>query len=114
MQSGSFKIAAAKDYNNIYKGSENREWLADRGFMRKTSNKNSIFDLYAQKQNGTWRVNAPRNKSDRARMSISRPAIKTDVWFEERDVIAEFKSCIDSLYDMLKLYDLEKQKYNWH
>jgi hypothetical protein len=50
----------------------------------------------------------------RARMSISRPATKTDVWFEKSNVIAEFKSCIDSLYDMLKLYDQEKQKYNWH
>jgi hypothetical protein len=50
----------------------------------------------------------------RARMSISRLATKTDVWFEERYVIAEFKSCIDSLYDMLQRYDQEKQKYNWH
>ena len=73
--------------------------------MRTTGNKDSIFDLYAQKQNGTWRVNAPRNKSDRARMSISRPATKTDVWFKKRYVIDEFKLCIDSLYDMLRLYD---------
>lgn len=113
-QSGSFKIAAAKDYNNnIYKGSENRRWLADRGFMRKTGNKNSIFDLYAQQPNGTWRVNAPRNKSDRARMSISRPATRTDVWFEKSNVIAEFKLCIDSLYDMLHLYNQEKANRGW-
>lgn len=113
-QSGSFKIAAAKDYNNIYKGSKNRGWLADRGFMRKTGNKNSIFDLYAQQQNGTWRVNAPRNKSDRARMSISRSAGNSNEWFIKDNVIDEFKLCIDSLYNMLKLYDQEKQKYNWH
>ena len=34
-------------------------------------------------------------------MSISRQASDTDVWFEKSNVIAEFKSCIDSLYDML-------------
>ena len=113
-QSGSFKIAAAKDYNDKNNATRNKELLQNRGFMRTTGNKDSIFDLYAQKQNGTWRVNAPRNKSDRARMSISRPATNTDGWFEYSYVIAEFKSCIDSLYDMLKLYDQEKQKYNWH
>lgn len=113
-QSGSFKIAAAKDYNDKNNASSNKGLLQNRGFMRTTGNKDSIFDLYAQKQNGTWRVNAPRNKSDRARMSISRPATNTDGWFEYSYVIAEFKSCIDSLYDMLKLYDQEKQKYNWH
>lgn len=98
VQNGSFKIAAAKDYNDKKKAGNNISLLATRGFMR-TKDKDSIFDLYAQKQNGTWRVNNP--KSNRARMSISRPATKTDVWFEKSNVIAEFKSCIDSLYDML-------------
>ena len=113
-QSGSFKIAAAKDYNNKNNATRNKELLQNRGFMRTTGNKDSIFDLYAQKQDGTWRVNAPRNKSDRARMSISRSAVNSNEWFIKDNVIAEFKSCIDSLYDMLQLYDQEKQKYNWH
>ena len=113
-QSGSFKIAAAKGYNDKNNATRNKELLQNRGFMRTTGNKDSIFDLYAQKQNGTWRVNAPRNKSDRARMSISRSAVNSNEWFIKDNVIAEFKSCIDSLYDMLKLYDQEKQKYNWH
>ena len=105
VQSGSFKIAAAKDYNDKNNASSNKGLLQNRGFMRTTGNKDSIFDLYAQKQNGTWRVNAPRNKSDRARMSISRPAGNSNEWFLKDNVIAEFKSCIDSLYDMLRLYD---------
>lgn len=110
-QSGSFKIAAAKDYNDKNNATRNKGLLQNRGFMRK-ADKDSIFDLYAQKQNETWRVNTARG--GRARMSISRPATKTDVWFEKSNVIAEFKSCIDSLYDMLQLYDPKKQKYNWH
>ncbi|MBO7220270.1 MAG: PD-(D/E)XK nuclease family protein [Alistipes sp.] len=114
VQSGSFKIAAAKDYNDKNNASSNKGLLQNRGFMRTTGNKDSIFDLYAQKQNGTWRVNNPKSNSNRARMSISRPASNPDVWFEKSNVIAEFKSCIDSLYDMLQLYDRVKQKYNWH
>ena len=114
VQSGSFKIAAAKDYNDKNNASSNKGLLQNRGFMRTTGNKDSIFDLYAQKQNGTWRVNNPKSNSNRARMSISRPASNPDVWFEKSNVIAEFKSCIDSLYDMLQLYDQKKQKYNWH
>ena len=101
VQNGSFKIAAAKDYNDKKNAGKNSSLLATRGFMR-TNSRDSIFDLYAaQSQNETWRVNTARG--GRARMSISRPATKTDVWFEERYVIAEFKSCIDSLYDMLRL-----------
>ena len=50
----------------------------------------------------------------RARMSISRPAGNQNEWFIKDNVINEFKSCIDSLYDMLRLYDNVKQKYNWH
>ena len=69
--------------------------------------------LYAQKQNGTWRVNNPKSNSNRARMTISRPASNPDSWFMVDDVIAEFKSCIDSLYDMLKLYDQEKANRGW-
>lgn len=115
-QSGSFKIAAAKDYNDKNNAPSNKGLLQNRGFMRNTGI-DSIFDVYAmdpqsQQKNVKWRVNTARG--GRARMSISRPATKTDVWFEERDVIAEFKSCIDSLYDMLRLYNKEKQKYNWH
>jgi hypothetical protein len=103
VQNGSFKIAAAKDYNDKKKAGNNISLLATRGFMR-TNGKDSIFDVYAmgaqsQHKNVKWRVNNP--KSNRARMSISRPATKTDVWFEKSNVIAEFKSCIDSLYDML-------------
>lgn len=98
VQNGAFKIAAAKDYNDKKNAGNNISLLATRGFMR-TNSRDSIFDLYAQKQNGTWRVNNP--KSNRARMSISRPASNPDSWFMVDDVIAEFKSCIDSLYDML-------------
>lgn len=111
-QSGSFKIAAAKDYNDKNNATRNKELLQNRGFMRTTGNKNSIFDLYAQRQKGTWRVNTARG--DRARMSISRSAVNSNEWFIKDNVIDEFKSCIDSLYDMLQLYDNEKQKYNWH
>ena len=112
-QSGSFKIAAAKDYNDKNNATRNKELLQNRGFMRTTGNKDSIFDLYAAKsQNETWRVNTARG--GRARMSISRPAGNSNEWFIKDNVIAEFKSCIDSLYDMLQLYDQEKQKYNWH
>ena len=46
-------------------------------------------------------------------MSISRQASDTDVWFEKSNVIAEFKSCIDSLYDMLDLYNQEKANRGW-
>lgn len=112
VQNGSFKIAAAKNYNDKKNAGKNSSLLATRGFMR-TKDKDSIFDLYAQKQNGTWRVNNPKSNSNRARMSISRPATKTDVWFEKSNVIAEFKSCIDSLYDMLRLYDQEKANRGW-
>jgi len=78
----------------------------------RTKDKDSIFDLYAPKKQGVkWRVNNP--KSNRARMSISRPASDTDVWFEKSNVIAEFKSCIDSLYDMLHLYNQEKANRGW-
>lgn len=111
-QNGSFKIAAAKGYNDKKNAGKNSSLLATRGFMR-TKDKDSIFDLYAQKQNGTWRVNNPKSNSNRARMSISRPATKTDVWFEKSNVIAEFKSCIDSLYNMLDLYDQEKANRGW-
>lgn len=109
-QSGSFKIAAAKDYNDKNNATRNIALLQGQGFMR-TNGKDSIFDVYAmgaqsQQKNVKWRVNNP--KSNRARMSISRPATKTDVWFEKSNVIAEFKSCIDSLYDMLQPYELEK------
>jgi hypothetical protein len=99
-QSGSFKIAAAKDYNDKNNATRNKELLQNRGFMRK-ADKDSIFDLYAQKQNGTWRVNNPKSNSNRARMSISRPAGNSNEWFIKDNVIDEFKSCIDSLYDML-------------
>ena len=117
-QSGSFKIAAAKDYNDKNNATRNKELLQNRGFMRRpgtkgSTNKDSIFDLYAaQPQNKTWRVNTARG--DRARMSISRPAGKSNKWFIKDNVIDEFKLCIDSLYNMLELYNLEKQKYNWH
>lgn len=111
-QSGSFKIAAAKDYNDKNNATRNKELLQNRGFMRTTGNKDSIFDLYAaQSQNETWRVNTARG--DRARMSISRQASDTDVWFEKSNVIAEFKSCIDSLYNMLHLYNQEKANRGW-
>ena len=111
-QSGSFKIAAAKDYNDKKNAGNNISLLATRGFMR-TKDKDSIFDLYAPKKQAVkWRVNNPKSNSNRARMSISRGV--SNNWFEQNQIIAEFKSCIDSLYDMLKLYDQEKQKYNWH
>ena len=89
--------------------------LRNRGFMRNTGI-DSIFDVYAlgtqsQQKNVKWRVNSARG--GRARMSISRPATKTDVWFEKSNVIAEFKSCIDSLYNMLDLYDQEKANRGW-
>jgi hypothetical protein len=119
-QSGSFKIAAAKDYNDKNNATRNKELLQNRGFMRVpgtkgSTNKDSIFDLYADKpQNETWRVNNPKSNSNRARMSISRPAGNPNEWFIKDNVIVEFKSCIDSLYEMLQLYDQEKQKYNWH
>ena len=76
----------------------------------------SIFDVYAmgtqsQQKNVKWRVNTARG--GRARMSISRPASNPDSWFMVDDVIAEFKSCIDSLYDMLRLYDQEKANRGW-
>lgn len=114
-QSGSVKIAAAKDYNDKNNATRNKKLLQNRGFMRTTGNRDSIFDLYAQKQNGTWRVNNPKSNSNRARMSISRQASDTDVyvWFEKSNVIAEFKSCIDSLYDMLDLYNQEKTNRGW-
>lgn len=102
VQKGSFKIAAAKNYNDKNNATHNIALLQGQGFMR-TNGKDSIFDLYAQKQNGTWRVNNPKSNSNRARMSISRPASNPDSWFMVDDVIAEFKSCIDSLYDMLRL-----------
>lgn len=115
VQSGSFKIAAAKDYNDKNNATRNKELLQNRGFMRTIGNRDSIFDLYAQKQNGTWRVNNPKSNSNRARMSISRQASDTNVyvWFEKSNVIAEFKSCIDSLYNMLDLYDQEKANRGW-
>lgn len=111
-QSGSFKIAAAKDYNDKKNAGNNISLLATRGFMR-TKDKDSIFDLYAPKKQAVkWRVNNPKSNSNRARMSISRGV--SNNWFEQNQIIAEFMSCIDSLYDMLQLYDKEKQKYNWH
>jgi len=111
VQNGSFKIAAAKNYNDKKNAGNNISLLATGGFMR-TKDKDSIFDLYAPKKQGVkWRVNNP--KSNRARMSISRPASDTDVWFEKSNVIAEFKSCIDSLYDMLHLYNQEKANRGW-
>ena len=101
-----------KDYNDKKNAGNNISLLATRGFMR-TKDKDSIFDLYAPKKQGVkWRVNNPKSNSNRARMSISRGV--SNNWFEQDQIIAEFKSCIDSLYDMLKLYDQEKQKYNWH
>lgn len=114
-QSGSFKIAVAKDYNDKNNATRNIALLRNRGFMRNTGI-DSIFDVYAmgtqsQQKNVKWRVNTARG--GRARMSISRPATKTDVWFEKSNVIAEFKSCIDSLYDMLRLYDQEKANRGW-
>ena len=111
-QSGSFKIAAAKDYNDKNNATRNKELLQNRGFMRNTGI-DSIFDVYAMGvKNVKWRVNTARG--GRARMSISRSAVNSNEWFIKDNVIAEFKSCIDSLYDMLRLYDKEKQKYNWH
>lgn len=114
-QSGSFKIAAAKGYNDKNNATRNIALLRNRGFMRNTGI-DSIFDVYAmgtqsQQKNVKWRVNTARG--GRARMSISRSATKTDVWFEERYVVAEFKSCIDSLYYMLHLYNQEKANRGW-
>ena len=111
MQNGSFKIAAAKDYNDKKNAGNNISLLATVGFMR-TKDKDSIFDLYApKKQEVKWRVNNP--KSNRARMSISRPASNPDSWFMVDDVIAEFKSCIDFLYFMLDSYNQEKANRGW-
>ena len=111
-QSGSFKIAAAKDYNDKNNATRNKELLQNRGFMRNTGI-DSIFDVYrSQPKNVKWRVNTARG--GRARMSVSRPAVNSNEWFIKDNVINEFKSCIDSLYYMLQLYDNEKQKYNWH
>ena len=115
VQNGSFKIAAAKDYNDKNNATRNIALLRNRGFMRNTGI-DSIFDVYAmgtqsQQKNVKWRVNTARG--GRARMSISRQASDTDVWFEKSNVIAEFKSCIDSLYDMLHLYNQEKANRGW-
>jgi hypothetical protein len=70
------------------------------------------MDAQSQPKNVKWRVNTARG--GRARMSISRSAVNSNEWFIKDNVIDEFKSCIDSLYDMLQLYDQKKQKYNWH
>lgn len=117
VQNGTFKIAAAKDYNNTKNGLKNCELLERRGFMRSPGGQ-SIFDLYSShiKQDNNnkkiWNVNNHKKDSNRPRMSISRGV--SNNWFEQDQIIAEFKSCIDSLYDMLKLYGDEKDKHNWH
>lgn len=117
VQNGTFKIAAAKEYNSTKNGLENCELLARRGFMRSPGGQ-SIFDLYSshikRKNNNKkiWNVNNHKKDSNRPRMSISRGV--SNNWFEQDQIIAEFKSCIDSLYDMLELYREEKDKHNWH
>lgn len=99
-QSGTFKIAVAKNY--WAKDPKDTQLLQSRKLMR-TSGKNSIWDTVGK----PWRVNAPKNSY--ARMSISQKAkdllsLSSD-WYDPQQhpesVLSNgFKRCVDQLLKM--------------